>query len=70
MPTPANQVEALECPLRNHWVSFRLVDEHGQGLPYAGLAYRLQIRKARVIQEPWIETAMPESSISVAAFRC
>lgn len=47
MPTPANQVEALECPLRNHWVSFRLVDEHGQGLPYAGLAYRLQDKEGQ-----------------------
>ena len=39
--TAANQVEALECPLRNHWISFRLVDEHAQGSPYAGLSYQL-----------------------------
>lgn len=31
----------LECPLRGHWVSFRLVDEHGEGTPYAGLPYVL-----------------------------
>ena len=36
-----NKVEKLECPLRGHWVSFRLVDEHGDGQPYAGLTYTL-----------------------------
>lgn len=36
-----NQVETLDCPLRGQWVSFRLVDEHGQGTPYAGLPYQL-----------------------------
>lgn len=29
------------CPLRGHWVSFRLVDEFGDGTPYAGLAYEV-----------------------------
>lgn len=33
--------EQLSCPLKNAWVSFRLVDEHGEGSPYAGLPYRL-----------------------------
>ena len=31
----------LVCPVRGHWVSVRLVDEHGDGKPYAGLAYVL-----------------------------
>lgn len=30
-----------QCPLRKQWVSLRLVDEFGDGKPYAGLAYRL-----------------------------
>ena len=34
-------VDMLECPLRSHWISFRLVDEHGDGSPYAGLSYKL-----------------------------
>ncbi|MHB0851498.1 lipase family protein [Stutzerimonas nitrititolerans] len=34
-------MEALACPLRNHKVSFRLVDEYGNGRPYAHLSYRL-----------------------------
>jgi len=29
----------LACPLRGHWTSFRLVDEHGDGKPYGGLHY-------------------------------
>jgi hypothetical protein len=33
--------ETLACPLRGHWISFRLVDEHSDGKPYAGLAYTL-----------------------------
>lgn len=31
----------LGCPVRGHWVSVRLVDEHGDGKPYAGLVYIL-----------------------------
>lgn len=31
----------LQCPLAGNWLSFRLVDEHGKGEPYAGLAYEL-----------------------------
>ncbi|MFJ7313243.1 lipase family protein [Pseudomonas sp. NPDC098747] len=27
------------CPLKGHWVSFQLVDEFGDGTPYAGLSY-------------------------------
>jgi len=27
------------CPLRGHWSSFRLVDEYGNGEPYAGLKF-------------------------------
>lgn len=33
--------EILKCPLRSSWVSFRLVDEHGKGSPYADLPYKL-----------------------------
>lgn len=33
--------KTLNCPLSGHWVSFRLVDEHGEGKPYAGLTYQL-----------------------------
>ncbi|MGP6426943.1 MULTISPECIES: lipase family protein [Pseudomonas] len=29
------------CPLRGNWISFRLVDEFGEGKPYAGLSYEL-----------------------------
>lgn len=31
----------LACPLREHSTSFQLVDEFGNGQPYAGLAYQL-----------------------------
>lgn len=31
----------LACPLRGHWTSFRLVDEHGDGKPYGGLPYTI-----------------------------
>ncbi len=33
--------ETLACPLRSQKISFRLVDEHGEGKPYAGMHYRL-----------------------------
>lgn len=32
---------SLNCPLRRDWISFRIVDEHGNGKAYAGLAYQL-----------------------------
>lgn len=35
------------CPLRGHWASFRLVDEHGNGEPYAGLSYKLYDRQGQ-----------------------
>src|SRR5690606_711783 len=38
---PDKPIETLSCPLQNHWTSFRLVDEHGQGRPYAGLLYKV-----------------------------
>ncbi|WP_241152871.1 lipase family protein, partial [Pseudomonas viridiflava] len=28
------------CPLRGHWASFRLVDEHGKGETYSGLTFK------------------------------
>ncbi|MFI8741030.1 lipase family protein [Stutzerimonas zhaodongensis] len=34
-------VEILKCPLRSTWFSFRLVNELGEGKPYAELPYRL-----------------------------
>ena len=36
-----DMTETLTCPLRGHWVSVRLVDEHGNGKIYAGLNYVL-----------------------------
>ena len=32
------------CPKRGLWCSFRLVDEHGDATPYAGLGYILHDR--------------------------
>jgi len=29
------------CPVQGRWTSFQLVDESGEGLPYAGLAYEV-----------------------------
>ncbi|WP_330219457.1 hypothetical protein [Pseudomonas sp. RIT-PI-q] len=36
---PCFSNKMLACPLRGHWTSFRLVDEHGDGEPYSGLPY-------------------------------
>ncbi|WP_178100976.1 lipase family protein [Pseudomonas sp. OIL-1] len=33
--------EQLECPKRKQWVSFRLVNESGDGQPYSGLRFKL-----------------------------
>lgn len=38
---PSMDGAILACPLREHSTSFQLVDEFGNGLPYAGLAYQL-----------------------------
>lgn len=46
---PEQHAEVLNCPLNNYWVSFRLVDEHGQGTPYAGLPYCLYGKSGSVI---------------------
>ena len=43
-------MEALACPLRKHKVSFRLVDEHGDGRPYAGLSYRLHDSQGKTFE--------------------
>ena len=32
----------LACPLKEQWISFQLVDEQGNGQPYASLGYTLQ----------------------------
>src|SRR5690606_26001200 len=34
-------ITILSCPLLNYWISFRFVNEHGDGAPYAGLRYTL-----------------------------
>ncbi|MDC7816773.1 MULTISPECIES: lipase family protein [Pseudomonas] len=39
---PSFSSKMLACPLRGQWISFQLVDEFGDGKPYAGLAYSLQ----------------------------
>ncbi|NNA56031.1 lipase family protein [Pseudomonas koreensis] len=41
--TQASQLndQRRSCPLRGNWISFRLVDEFGEGRPYAGLSYEL-----------------------------
>ena len=41
------QMDRLACPLRDNWLSFRLVDEHGHGSPYAGLPYLLHDREGQ-----------------------
>src|SRR5690606_2225730 len=33
--------KAQQCPLRTQWICFRLVDEFGDGQPYAGLSYEV-----------------------------
>ena len=38
---PSMDGKMLACPLREHATSFQLVDEFGEGLPYAGLTYQL-----------------------------
>jgi len=40
MNDSANTVR-LECPFLSDWISFRLVDEHGSGRPFSGLAYKI-----------------------------
>lgn len=40
MNDSANTVR-LECPFLSDWISFRLVDEHGGGRPFSGLAYKI-----------------------------
>lgn len=39
---------AMDCPLHRDWVSFRLVDEHGDGQPYSGLAYQLHDSQGQI----------------------
>ncbi len=39
---PAFSDKMFACPQKGHWVSFQLVDEFGDGTPYADLAYTLQ----------------------------
>ncbi|AMS16094.1 lipase [Pseudomonas chlororaphis] len=39
---PSFSGKMFACPLQGQWISFQLVDEFGDGKPYAGLAYILQ----------------------------
>src|SRR5690554_3068096 len=32
----------LQCPTKEHWVSFRLLDEHGEGSTFAGLSFTIE----------------------------
>tara|TARA_R110000796_G_scaffold252639_2_gene389742 strand:- start:15725 stop:17896 length:2172 start_codon:yes stop_codon:yes gene_type:complete len=32
---------SLDCPIKNQWVSFRLVDEHGEATCFSGIAFQL-----------------------------
>ena len=32
----------LQCPTKKHWVSFRLLDEHGEGSTFAGLGFTIE----------------------------
>ena len=38
------QSNILSCPSKEQWISFQLVDENGNGAPYAGLCYKLMDR--------------------------
>lgn len=38
---PSFSRKILACPLKGHWISFQVVDEFGNGKPYAGLAFEL-----------------------------
>ena len=40
-PMVDNSSNLLSCPQRKHWVSFRLLDESGNGASFAGLPFRL-----------------------------
>lgn len=40
-PMVDNSSNLLNCPQRTHWVSFRLLDESGNGASFAGLPFRL-----------------------------
>lgn len=44
----SNKIASLECPRRRNRISFRLVDEHGRGKPYAGLAYQLHDSQGQI----------------------
>lgn len=34
--------QVLQCPTKEHWVSFRLLDEHGEGAAFAGLGFTIE----------------------------
>lgn len=36
------EFDILDCPLKNQWVSFRLVDEHGDAACFSGIAFQLR----------------------------
>ena len=62
----ANKVETLDCPLRGHWVSFRLVDEHGDGRPYAGLPYTLHDSQGQKYEGTLTLTGLHKEGVSTA----
>ncbi|MFN3581230.1 MAG: lipase family protein, partial [Pseudomonas sp.] len=48
--TNSEQTNSLECPLRNQWISFRLVDELAESHAYAGLKYNLRDSQNQVYE--------------------
>jgi predicted lipase len=48
--TRPGMAKTLNCPLSGHWVSFRLVDEHGEGKSYAGLPYQLHDSQGQTLK--------------------
>ena len=44
------ELETIDCPKRKQWVSFRLVNEHGDGKPYADLVYVLHDSQGQVYE--------------------
>ncbi|WXL25706.1 lipase family protein [Ectopseudomonas mendocina] len=45
-----NNSKTLGCPLLSSWVSFRLVDEYGEGKSYAGLPYKLHDKQGQLFE--------------------
>lgn len=54
------------CPLRTHSTSFQLVDERGDGKPYAGLAYEALDYEGAIYLGVLDETGKGRSIITTA----